>query len=147
MVPINYIMLLMFTLCEAYLVASVAAVSDPEAVICAAFSTAAIVLAIMVFSWFNKVDFTYFAPIIIVVAMSMCMLSIFIFAFHFRALKVVYCTLGVIIFSLYLLVDTQLIMGGNRYSVGIDDYILGALILYSDIIMIFLYLLRLFGGR
>lgn len=134
-------------MCEAYLVAAVAAVSEPEAVLAAAFSTAAIVIAITVFVWFSKSDFTYLAPIIICIGMSMFMLSIFIFAFHFKALHMVYCALAVILFSLYLIFDTQLILGGKRYQIEIDDYILGALILYSDIIVIFLYLLRLFKGR
>jgi FtsH-binding integral membrane protein len=38
-------------------------------------------------------------------------------------------------------------MGGKRYEIEIDDYILGAVILYSDIVTIFLYLLSLFGGN
>lgn len=106
MVPINYILLLMFTICEAYLVASVAAVSDKEAVLAAAFSTAAIVLAITVFSWFVKTDFTYLGPIMLIIGMTMFSMSIFVFVFRFKALKMVYCALGVILFSLYLLFDT-----------------------------------------
>ncbi len=38
-------------------------------------------------------------------------------------------------------------MGGKRYEIEIDDYILGAVILYSDIVTIILYLLSLFGGN
>ena len=51
------------------------------------------------------------------------------------------CALGVLLFGLYLIFDTQLILGKGRYSLSIDDYILGALVLYVDIIMIFIYLL------
>ncbi len=57
------------------------------------------------------------------------------------------CGISVLIFSFYLIFDTQLIMGGKRYEIEIDDYILGAIILYTDIITIFLYLLRIFGGK
>ena len=38
-------------------------------------------------------------------------------------------------------------MGGKRYEIEIDDYILGAIILYTDIIMIFLYLLRIMSKK
>ena len=69
MVPYNYIMLLLFTLCESYLVASCAAVSDESAVICAAFSTAVIVLGITVFVWFSKVDFTFLGPIVLIIGL------------------------------------------------------------------------------
>jgi len=57
------------------------------------------------------------------------------------------CALGVLLFGMYLVIDTQLIIGQGRHSLGIDDYVLGALILYIDIIMIFVYLLQLLGGR
>ena len=58
-----------------------------------------------------------------------------------------YCGIGVLIYSIYLVIDTQLIMGGKRYELEIDDYILAAFILYTDIIMIFLYILRLLSGN
>lgn len=38
-------------------------------------------------------------------------------------------------------------MGGKRYAIEIDDYIVGAVILYTDIITIFIYLLQIFGGE
>ena len=38
-------------------------------------------------------------------------------------------------------------MGGKRYEVEIDDYVLGALILYTDIIMIFLYILQALSNK
>jgi hypothetical protein len=52
-----------------------------------------------------------------------------------------YCSLGVILFGIYLVIDTQMIIGGKRFSISYDDYVLGALILYIDIIQIFLYIL------
>lgn len=54
--------------------------------------------------------------------------------------------LGVLIFGLYLIFDTQLILGKGRHKLSIDDYVLGALILYIDIIMIFIYILSLAGS-
>jgi FtsH-binding integral membrane protein len=53
------------------------------------------------------------------------------------------CALGVIIFGIYIIIDTQMIIGSHKYGIGMDDYILGALILYIDIIQLFLYILRL----
>jgi len=53
----------------------------------------------------------------------------------------------VILYGLFLIIDTQLIVGGKKHEMSIDDYIVGALILYIDIITIFLYLLEIFGGR
>ena len=53
----------------------------------------------------------------------------------------------VVVYGLYLVYDTQMIAGGKSHSLGYDDYIVGALLLYVDIMMLFLELLRLFGGR
>ena len=60
-------------------------------------------------------------------------------------MRLIYCLLGVILFSFYLIFDTQLILGGEgKYaSIGNDDYILAAMILYLDIINIFIYILQL----
>jgi FtsH-binding integral membrane protein len=64
-----------------------------------------------------------------------------------RTLHLIYAYLAVILFSFYLLFDTQLIMGGKRYQIDIDDYIMAAMILYLDIINIFLQLLKIFGNK
>lgn len=58
-----------------------------------------------------------------------------------------YCVFGVILFGIYILFDTQMIIGGKRLQLSMDDYVIGALILYIDIIQMFLYLLSLFGRR
>jgi FtsH-binding integral membrane protein len=51
------------------------------------------------------------------------------------------------LFGIYLIIDTQLIIGGKRLELSLDDYVIGALILYMDIIQIFLYLLQMMGRR
>lgn len=47
----------------------------------------------------------------------------------------------------YILVDTQLIMGGKNKELSLDNYILGSVILYVDIIGLFLKLLQLLGDK
>lgn len=111
--------------------------------------TALIVVALTAFAMFTSMDFVILGPVLIIIlSMAVMMSMIFMFVFFFNdKLRVVYCTIGVIIFSIYLVMDTQLIMGGKRYEIEVDDYILGAIILYTDIVMIFLYLLRILSKR
>ena len=45
--------------------------------------------------------------------------------------------------AFYLIYDTQKIMGGKRVEIGIDDYILASYILYQDIIILFIKLLKI----
>jgi FtsH-binding integral membrane protein len=47
------------------------------------------------------------------------------------------------VFGFYLIYDTQLIVGGKRYELDYDDYIIGALMIYIDIIALFVELLQI----
>ena len=55
--------------------------------------------------------------------------------------------MGALIFSFYIIYDTQIMIGGNhKYSLSPEEYIFAALNLYLDIVNLFLYLLSIFGG-
>lgn len=51
------------------------------------------------------------------------------------------------IYSLYLIIDTQLIIGGRHIELSLDDYVLGAILLYVDIITLFIEILRIIGKK
>ena len=58
--------------------------------------------------------------------------------------------MGVVLYGLFLIIDTMMIIKGDSMTgkgVGIDDYIIGAMMLYIDIIMMFVYILRLLGDK
>jgi len=61
--------------------------------------------------------------------------------------EAIYSILGAGLFNLYLAHHTRLIVSGksSKYQMNEKDYILGAMSVYSDIINIFLYILRLLG--
>lgn len=46
----------------------------------------------------------------------------------------------------FLAVDCQLVMGRQKYSLTPEEYVFGALVIYMDIILIFLYILIILGG-
>lgn len=52
-----------------------------------------------------------------------------------------------IVFFQFLAVDTQLIMGGKRHEISAEDHVFAALMLYIDVVYIFLYILSLLGNR
>ena len=60
-----------------------------------------------------------------------------------------YASLGAFIFSMYIVYDTQLMMGGkHKYSLSPEEYIFAALNIYLDIVNLFIYILLIFtGGR
>lgn len=69
-------------------------------------------------------------------------MSIFFYA---RWLEILISVFGVILMSVYLIIDTQMIVGSHSLKYSIDDYILASVNLYLDIINIFIYLLAIMG--
>ncbi|XP_037533200.1 protein lifeguard 1 [Nematolebias whitei] len=55
-----------------------------------------------------------------------------------------YAFLGTLLFSLYLVSDTQLILGGKhrKYQISPEEYVFATLNLYLDIVTMFLFLLQ-----
>ena len=54
---------------------------------------------------------------------------------------------GLVLFSIYLIYDIQLIVGNKSHQFGEDDYILAALNLYLDIISLFIRILSIVGEK
>lgn len=52
-----------------------------------------------------------------------------------------------VVYSVYILVDTHLILGGKNKELSLDDYVLGSVILYVDIISLFLKFLQILGKK
>ena len=144
-VPTNYILLTLWTICEAYMVATCCCFYDEKVVLCAASMTLAVTVAITAYACTTKTDFTFLGALLF---MAVClMFCLGIACIWVRFLHTLYCVLGVLVYSIYLIYDTQLVMGKFGVEYMIDDYILAALMIYIDIIQIFLYLLQIFGKK
>jgi protein lifeguard len=111
-VPINYILLFTFTVCESFCVASVCQNTNPKVVLEAASLTTGMVFAITLYAMFTKTDFTIFGPLLFIGLMVFSIAGFFMAIFGFK-MGLLWSTIGVIIFSFYLLYDTQLILGGK----------------------------------
>jgi protein lifeguard len=147
-VPTNYILLFTFTILESYAVAfTCATVKDSMVVLAAAMMTAAVVVGLTLYAVFTPTDFTKCGGTMIVIGCAFMVFSLFSFLFG-PTMRLIYCVLGVIVFGMYLIFDTQYIVGGERrqYSISKEDYIMGAMILYIDIINMFLFILELLKG-
>merc|ERR1712186_222422 len=87
----------------------------------------------------------------VLIAVLMCFMIFGLIALFFpasRTLNLVYASIGCIIFSLYIIYDTQLMVGGShKYSLSPEEYVFAALNLYLDIINLFLYILQIIGNR
>lgn len=61
----------------------------------------------------------------------------------FEALWILYCFIGVLVSAGLIYLDVFVIMLMGKFAM--DEYILGSLYLYIDIIRLLLYLLMIFG--
>jgi len=143
--PINFILLGLFTLAESVIIGMNVIPYDDDVVLIAAGCTAGVVIALTIFAFQTKIDFTMMGGALICVLLVFIVFG-FLMAFlpYGEILHLVYAGIGVLIFSLYLVYDTQMMMGGeHKYSVSPEEYIFAALAIYLDIINLFLYILRL----
>lgn len=144
--PINFIMLGLFTLCQSFVLGCTASRYDSEAVIMAVGITAAVCLGLTLFAFQTKWDFTVMGGILFVAVIVLLLFGIIAIFFPGRTMTLVYASVGALIFCVYLIYDTQLMMGGeHKYSISPEEYIFAALNLYMDIINIFMYLLTIIG--
>merc|ERR1719233_983529 len=121
---------------------------ETDAVLIAAGITTAIVFALTIFSFQTKWDFTMLRGILVcIIFVSILFGIIIIFVPQSKYMQMVYGGLGALIFSVYLVYDTQMMMGGNhKFSISPEEYIFAALALYLDIINIFMYVLKFVGA-
>lgn len=145
--PVNLILLMLFTVFESFLVGTISSVYDTTTVLIAVGITAAVVISITIFAFQTKYDFTGMGTYLFVFSIVLLVFGILTIFLHSKILSLVYAALGAVLFSFYLVFDTQLMLGGkHKYSISPEDYIMAALNLYIDIIQLFLMILRLVGA-
>ena len=146
--PWNYIFLSLFTLSEGYMIGVVSSFFNTQSVGLALIITMSIVIGLTLFACQTKYDFTGMGPYLLCALIALMIFGIMnaIFcSYSCQVLNTVYSLIGALIFSMYIVYDTQMICGGtHKYQFDPDDYIFAALSIYLDIINLFLYILSLF---
>jgi len=146
--PANYILLFAFTLTEGFLVGVICSQYTGESVLVAVIATSFLVGGLTLFAITTKSDFTGMGVYLFAALLVLLIFGLFCMVLPNSDLLVkIYCCLGILVFSFYLIYDTQMVMGNGELRLGVDDYVRAALELYLDIINLFLYILRLFGDR
>ena len=146
-VPINYILLLIFTIFESITVAFVTVYYEPISVLSCAGLSMLIVFGLTMYACFTKTDFTMMGGFLFSCSIVLIFLGIIGLFFRSYFYQMFLNSLGVLLMSVYLIFDTQLVIGKNSQLIKLDDYILGALNIYLDIINIFLKILRSLGQK
>lgn len=145
--PTNYMLLAGFTITEGLLVGIVCSFYTMASILMAVVATGILVGGLTIYAMVTETDFTDMGGYLFCGLMVLMIFGIFVMFFPFPFMHKVYCCFGILLFSFYLIYDTQQITGQGEIQLGVDEYVFGALQLYIDIIQLFLYILQLLGDR
>lgn len=144
--PLNLIFLAIFTICESVLLGAVASCYESTEVLMAVGITAAVALGLTIFAFQTKWDFTMCSGALLVLLIVLIVFGILCAFIRSNILGIVYASLGALVFSMYLVFDTQLMLGGkHQYALSPEEYIFAALNLYLDIVNLFMFILNIIG--
>ncbi|XP_065146599.1 glutamate receptor, ionotropic, N-methyl D-aspartate-associated protein 1a (glutamate binding) [Paramisgurnus dabryanus] len=143
--PWNLIALSILTLSLSYMVGMVASFYDTDAVIMAVGITVVVCFTVVLFSLQTKYDFTSCYGVLFVCVIVLFVGSILCIFIQNKILHIVYASIGALVFTCFLAVDTQLLLGNKKLGLSPEEYVFGALNLYTDIINIFLFILSIVG--
>ncbi|KAL4428906.1 hypothetical protein ABPG74_017496 [Tetrahymena malaccensis] len=146
-VPINYIALGLFTLCEGYMVSAFTLQFSKLVVLQAGFLTAGATILLFLYACTTKKDVTILNSTLFMSLGSLFLVGIMSFFFRTELTIMLLQFASVLIYSFYLIYDIQLIMGNKSLKLDIDNYILGSLTIYIDIVRIFIKILQLLGQK
>ena len=146
-VPINYILLMAFTVLEAIMVSFTTIYFEPLSVLTCAGVTMVVVFGLTMYACFSKRDLTVMGGFL--VSLSLILLFLGLIGIFFRSYfyEMFLNCFGVLLTSIYLIFDTQLVIGEKKNFISMDLYILAALTIYIDIIVLFIRILRIFGTK
>ena len=144
--PWNYLFLTIFTTAVGFMLGtSIPGRYDGTyALICLGI-TFLITVSVSIFACQTKYDFTTKGGILFVALICLLFLMILQFFFRDQIFGLLISIFGTFLFTAYIIYDTQLIVGGNhrKYQLHTDEHIFGAMLLYIDVLNLFLFILNL----
>ena len=75
------------------------------------------------------------------------MLIVFGFFDDVELISTLLCALGAGLYGMYLIISIQLMIGNNERQLSIDDHVICAVMLSTNVLQLFTCVLMLFGGR
>lgn len=142
--PMNLLFLSAFTLTEAYTISAVVSYYDVGLVLNATFLTAGIFLFLTAFACQTKYDFTSWVPYASGLLWGLILFGFMFMFFPYSSTgEMIYGGFAALLFSVYILIDTQLVL--RKFHV--EEEIAAAITLYLDLINLFLAILRILNSQ
>ncbi|XP_076929293.1 protein LIFEGUARD 2-like [Bidens hawaiensis] len=143
--PVNYVLLGIFTFGISFGVGMACAFTSARVVLEAIILTSAVVVSLLLFTfWAARKGYefwVFFLCGVVTVLIVAPIIQIFFCLVKFNMM--IYASLSAIIFCAYIVINIELVMVRYTY----DEYIWAAVVLYLDIIRLFLLFLRALADR
>lgn len=148
--PCNFIMLSVLTFGYGLVAAVTSCRYDTKVVMFAFMATGVSCFMIAMFARSTKFDMTNCGTTLCLLGLGhmligTIMVLILVPMGYANVASLILSVGGALLVSLYLIFDLQLIMGGRNCELSPEEYILGAVILYTDIVQMFIFMLEIFS--
>ncbi|XP_068615093.1 protein lifeguard 3-like [Brachionichthys hirsutus] len=148
--PCNLVLLGVFTLALSYMCGAVSSYCQTKAVFIAMGITAVVCITVTIFCFQTKVDFTSCGGFLSIAGILLVIIGIVtavVLSYRYVPwLHMLYAAIGALVYTLFLVYNTQLLIGKGELAISPEEYIYGALSLYSDVIQVFLFILQASGA-
>lgn len=146
-VPTNYIILTLFSLSFGWWIAAFTILYTKTSVLFVLCLTTVTVASLTCYAMYTKKDYTGLGNFLFTALIVLIFATILEIFFPIPLLRLLLIYFSLMIFSIYLIYDVQLVIGDRKKKFSEDDYILAAINIYLDIVNIFIELLKIFGTR
>ncbi|BET03229.1 glutamate NMDA receptor-associated protein 1-like [Nesidiocoris tenuis] len=145
--PMNMVFLGLFTVAESFLLGCATINFRANEVLLAVGICAIVTLGLTIFAFQTKIDFTMMGGVLFVATLILMIFGIVLMFWNGKVATLIYASFGALLFSIYIIYDTQIMIGGShKFSISPEEYIFAALNLYLDIVNLFLYILTILGA-
>lgn len=141
--PTNYILLGAFTVMEAYTVGVIVTFYDKLVVLEAFVLTLGVTVALTIYTLQSKRDFSSWGAGLFACLWVLILAGLLQLFFPTEMIDKAISIGGALLFSLFIIFDTHMLM----HKLSPEEYIVATINLYLDIINLFLHLLKLLGER
>lgn len=138
-----------FTILMTYIIGVLGVFYSTRTLLLGGLSTVGIFSGLTIYAWQTKYDYTQYGNCLLIALLGLIIFGMFSVFIPGNIVQIVYSSSGAVIFSFYIVYDTQLIIGGNNHRIQYshDDYALAAINLYLDIINLFISMLDIIDRR
>jgi protein lifeguard len=123
--PLNWIFYLLFTAALALTFAWFVAIGNSDVALMVFISAGAVSLSLFIYALTTKTELSYQGPSLFVLGAILLVFQIFLIFTDIRFDHMIFITMGEIVWSFYLIYDTQTIVSGAKYDWSKDDWVGG----------------------